>query len=174
MKIIENMKPTNCEVVSREFKDEYDEKTKKHIREITIVKRCVLKKLTNENLVLNRQTLNRMIDEEIDLFLKKNGKRLNKRQRQDALGIAPDEFKKLSVGIIEEEDLEEDCESETPGGRWHSRDDGEFVAADRAGSWSLQKACGKVNRASGGKRGASSAPCGRFSKTTSPRKKCSD
>ena len=173
--------PSNCVVVSKESKDEYDKKLKKHVREIVTIKRCDLEKVSvNESKILTSTALKHLIDEEIDVLIK------DREKRNDLFG-SWDEIVSLSKGIVEEEDLEEEKDKPkyagTHGNPFHDKEDGEFLTraeldAGKKGSASFWYAhpdkLGRV-ATTGRKHRWISKPseCGRSSKTR-PRRKCSE
>tara|TARA_Y100000310_G_C20665611_1_gene807305 strand:- start:36 stop:599 length:564 start_codon:yes stop_codon:yes gene_type:complete len=171
--------PRGCTTKSVEKKDEWDKDKKKYIREIITVQECELVKTpvkTNPR-KLTKEYLNKIIQEEIDKLLGKRLKDMNPRQRKSELFPGYDEMKKVSIGIMEddEEELEEKCGDDIAGQRLHNKD-GEWASYDDNVSWSLQKkGCGASKMKPGSKvRRATKLPCGSVARKQGKNVRCYD
>ena len=173
--------PINCNTSERETKDYWDKKLKKYMREITIIQKCELKKQPiKEGLEGKRLTYNKLItiiQEELDVFIRDNKKKLTDRERKDKYFPGYDEMKRLSKGIYEEsdEDLDEACADNKIGNRMHSKS-GEFVGYDDNWSWSLEKqGCGQAKMKPGSKKQYfTSVKCGRAAREKGDNVRCWD
>jgi hypothetical protein len=86
-----------------------------------------------------------------------------------------DDLKKLSLGITEEEELDEICGDDIAGQRLHNKD-GEFASYKDNVSWSLQKnKCGASKMNPGSKvRRATKLPCGTVAREQGKDVRCYD
>lgn len=171
--------PTGCTVVKREIEDSYDEKKKKHIRKITTEQECVLqKKVYNvpAKKKLTKERLMEIIKEEIEsLRIVPKYSEMNDRDKKSELYPGYEELKKLSLGITEEEELDEICGDDVPGNRRHTKD-GKFGSKKDNTSWSLQfQDCGASKMKPGSNvRRATKLPCGRKAREKGKNVRCRD
>lgn len=159
MPVNKDWKEHDCKIESVDTRDYYDDKDNKHWREITISKKCQLTKrdkIKENKSILTMDTLKRMIEEEIDIFVKDKNNRKNKKS-------------------LDEDELDEICGDNISGQRLHNRK-GEFASYKDNVSWSLQnKGCGASSMRPGSKvRRATRLPCGSVARKKGMNRRCYD